>query len=60
MQQENPRLRFGPVWLASGVRVHHAWQGEPDREPVVFLPGYADSWFSYSRVLPLLPARHLA
>ena len=49
-------LRFGEVELPTGVRIHYAEQGEPGAGPtVLFLHGYSDSWFSWSRVLPLLP-----
>jgi non-heme chloroperoxidase len=60
MQQEVPQLRFATQRLASGLRLHYAEQGDPAGEAIVFLPAYTDSWFSYSRVLPLLPARHHA
>jgi non-heme chloroperoxidase len=60
MQQEVPQLRFATVRLASGPRVHYAEQGDPGGEPILFLPAYTDSWFSYSRVLPLLPPRYHA
>ena len=60
MQQEAPRLRFATQRLASGPLIHYGEQGDPGGEPVVFLPGYTDSWFSWSRVLPLLPARYHA
>jgi pimeloyl-ACP methyl ester carboxylesterase len=60
MQQEVPQLRFAAVRLASDPRVHYAEQGDPGGEPILFLPAYTDSWFSYSRVLPLLPPRHHA
>ena len=43
------------VSLATGVRIEYVEQGNPDGEPVVFLHGWPDSWFSFSRVLPLLP-----
>ena len=49
-------LTFGEVQLPGGVRLHYAEQGEPDGEPVILLHGYSDSWFSWSRVLPLFPA----
>src|SRR5512132_157637 len=58
MQHEVPQLRFGSARLASGPRVHYAEQGDPGGEPIVFLPAYTDSWFSYSRVLALLPVRY--
>jgi non-heme chloroperoxidase len=60
MQQEVPQLRFATTPLATGPRIHYAEQGDPDGEPIVFLPAYTDSWFSYSRVLPLLPSRYHA
>ena len=60
MQPEVPQLRFGTTRLASGPQVHYAEQGDPAGEPIVFLPAYTDSWFSYSRVLPLLPGRYRA
>ena len=53
-----PELRFGEQPLATGVRLHYAVQGPADGEPVVLLHGLTDSWFSFSRVLPLLPERH--
>jgi non-heme chloroperoxidase len=60
MQQEVPQLRFATTRLASGPRLHYAEQGDPAGEPIVLLPAYTDSWFSYSRVLPLLPPRYHA
>jgi pimeloyl-ACP methyl ester carboxylesterase len=48
-------LTFARVALASGVRIHYAAQGSSYGVPTVFLHGYTDSWFSFSRVLPLLP-----
>src|SRR4030095_3296442 len=60
MQQQVPQLRLATMRLASGPRVHYAEQGDPSGEPIVFLPAYTDSWFSYSRVLPLLPPRYHA
>jgi pimeloyl-ACP methyl ester carboxylesterase len=57
MHHADRRLRFATTRLATGPQVHYAEQGDPDGETILFLPAYADSWFSYSRVLPLLPAR---
>jgi non-heme chloroperoxidase len=59
-QQDAPQLRFAIARLRTGVRVHYAEQGDPTGEAIVFLPAYTDSWFSYSRVLPLLPGRYHA
>jgi pimeloyl-ACP methyl ester carboxylesterase len=53
-----PALRFAEVRLATGVRMHYAEQGDPRGDAVILLHGYSDSWFSYSRVLPLLSDRH--
>jgi non-heme chloroperoxidase len=47
--------RFATMPLATGVRLHYAEGGEPGGEAIVFLHGYTDSWFSFSRILPLLP-----
>ncbi|HET7239869.1 MAG TPA: alpha/beta hydrolase [Gemmatimonadales bacterium] len=55
-----PRLspRFSDVTLATGVRLRYAEQGDPRGPAVVLLHGYSDSWFSWSRVLPLIPSRY--
>lgn len=47
--------RHSHVKLATGIQMHYAEQGRSSGEPVILLHGYTDSWFSYSRVLPLLP-----
>ena len=60
MQQAVPPPRFATARLATGLQVHYTEQGDPGGEPIVFLPAYADSWFSYSRVLALLPTRYHA
>lgn len=44
------------VRVSTGPRLHYAEFGDPQGEPVVFLHGWPDSWFTYSRVLPHLPA----
>jgi non-heme chloroperoxidase len=48
------QLRFATMRLATGPLVHYAEQGDPGGETLVFLHGYPDSWFSFSRLLPLL------
>jgi non-heme chloroperoxidase len=60
MPHDVPELRFATARLASGPQVHYAVQGDPDGEPILFLHGYTDSWFSFSRLLPLLPSRYHA
>lgn len=52
--QETPP-RFADVHLRTGVQLHYAEQGDPDGDPIIMLHGYTDSWFSFSRVLTLLP-----
>lgn len=46
-----PRL----VQLATGPRVNCVQAGAPTGEPVLLIHGWPDAWFSYSRVMPLLP-----
>jgi pimeloyl-ACP methyl ester carboxylesterase len=60
MEDGVPPPRVATARLATGIRVHYAAQGDPRGEVLLFLHGYADSWFSFSRLLPLLPARYLA
>ncbi len=54
------RVEFATMRLATGLRVHYAEQGDREGEAIVFLHAYVDSWFSYSRVLPLLSAEYHA
>jgi non-heme chloroperoxidase len=49
--------RFKTARLATGPRLHYVEQGASDGEAIVFLHGWPDSWFSFSRLFPLLP-RH--
>ena len=61
MQPATPPPRFATAPLATGPRLHYAAQGEPGGEALVFVHGYPDSWFSFSRVLPrLAPTRYRA
>jgi non-heme chloroperoxidase len=60
MRDDLSALRFATCRLASGPQVHYAEQGAPDGEPILFLHGYTDSWFSFSRLLPLLPTGYRA
>ena len=53
-------LRFADAQLTTGIRIRYAEQGDPRGHPVILLHGYSDSWFSFSRVLPLLsPTYHV-
>ena len=59
MQQNPLQLRFATTHLATGLRLNYAEQGDPTGEAIIFLHGYSDSWFSFSRVLPFLsPVYH--
>jgi len=48
--------RLSDVTLSTGVRLAYAERGAPSGEPLVFLHGFSDSWFSFSPILPLLPS----
>src|SRR5262245_10138299 len=47
--------RLANIRIGTGPRLHYAESGAPDGNPVLFLHGWPDSWFSFSRILPLLP-----
>lgn len=53
-------LKFATVRLSTGPRIRYVERGGAEGESIVFLHAYADSWFSYSRTLPLLSAEHRA
>jgi non-heme chloroperoxidase len=53
-------LQFATTPLETGLRLHYAEQGDTSGEAIVFLHGYSDSWFSFSRMLPLLSAEYHA
>ena len=53
-----PVVRFAEVQLKTGVRLRYAEQGDPKGQPVILLHGYSDSWFSYSRILPLIDKKY--
>jgi non-heme chloroperoxidase len=50
-------IRFNAIRPQSGPRLHYAETGDCEGQAVIFLHGWPDSWFSFSRVLPLLPAQ---
>ena len=53
-------VQFSTTQLATGVTLHYAEKGDPTGEAIIFLHGYSDSWFSFSRVLPLLSLEYHA
>jgi pimeloyl-ACP methyl ester carboxylesterase len=48
-------MRYTTIPIATGPLLHYAEHGDPQGEPIVFLHGWPDSGFSFSRVLELLP-----
>jgi non-heme chloroperoxidase len=53
-------VQFATAQLATGPRLHYAERGDREGEAIIFLHGYSDSWFSFSRVLPLLSPEYHA
>ena len=53
-------VEFATVRLSTGLRLRYAERGDRRGEAVVFLHAYADSWFWFSRVLPLLAHEYRA
>ena len=51
----SPIMRFANLRLETGPSLHYAECGNREGKPVVFLHGWPDSRFTFSRVLPLLP-----
>ncbi|RPI52497.1 MAG: alpha/beta hydrolase [Acidobacteria bacterium] len=48
-------MRPAILSLASGLRLHYAEHGATGGDAIVFLHGWPDSWFSFSRVAEGLP-----
>ena len=48
-------VRSTRIQLSTGVALQVVERGPPDGEPVLFLHGFTDSWFSFTRVLDRLP-----
>ena len=53
---EAPAVRFGEARLSNDLRLRYLEQGPVEGDAVLMLHGISDSSFSFSRVLPLLPA----
>jgi len=59
LQQPSGDVHFATVSLSTDVTLHYAERGDRMGEAIVFLHAYTDSWFAFSRVLPLLsPSYH--
>lgn len=52
--------RFRRASLSGGPRLHYAEYGDSAGRPIVLLHGWPDTWFSYSRLVPLLPGNFRA
>lgn len=50
--------RFDTIQLSTGISMHYAEYGDATGDPIVFLHGFSDSWFSYSEVIKHLDPRH--
>jgi non-heme chloroperoxidase len=44
------------IGLSNRIKLQYVEQGDPNGTAVIFLHGYTDSWHSFEKVLPLLPA----
>jgi non-heme chloroperoxidase len=59
MHQPND-VQFATIRLSTGPRLHYAERGDRTGQAIVFLHAYVDSWFWFSRVLPLLSPEYHA
>ena len=59
MHQQND-VQFATIRLSTGPRLHYAERGDRTGQAIVFLHAYVDSWFWFSRVLPLLSPEYHA
>ncbi len=50
-----PAVSLDVVRLSNGVTLHYASRGPRTGPAVIMIHGFSDSWFSFSRILPLLP-----
>jgi pimeloyl-ACP methyl ester carboxylesterase len=50
-------ITLGDVTLRNGLHLSYAERGPRLGPVVLMLHGYSDSWFSFSRVMPLLPKK---
>jgi non-heme chloroperoxidase len=51
-----PPMSFAELALGNGIHLHYARQGSTYGPAIILLHGYSDSSFSFSRVMPLIPA----
>lgn len=55
---KDDRITALDIKLHNGITLNYVVQGDPKGPVLVLLHGAGDSWHSYERVLPLLPARY--
>jgi pimeloyl-ACP methyl ester carboxylesterase len=55
LQKGKPNVRFARVRLANGLQLHYADEGDIDGHVILLLHGWPDSWYTFSRLLKLLP-----
>lgn len=60
MMHQPKSVEFATTYLSTGPRLHFAEQGDRTGEAIIFLHGYVDSWFAFSRVLALLSPEYHA
>src|SRR5919205_2320626 len=53
-------VQFSMTHLTTNLTLHYAEQGDQAGGAIILLHGYSDSWFSFSRVLPLLSPEYHA
>jgi pimeloyl-ACP methyl ester carboxylesterase len=52
----NSRIILNTIEVAPGKKLQYAEKGTETGAPVLFLHGLSDSWHSFEKILPLLPA----
>lgn len=57
-QSKDDRVTAADIQLHNGITLNYVVQGDVRGPVVVLLHGAGDSWHSYQRVLPLLPATY--
>jgi alpha-beta hydrolase superfamily lysophospholipase len=55
---KDDRITALDIKLHNGITLNYVVQGDPKGPVLVLLHGAGDSWHSYERVLPLLPASY--
>jgi non-heme chloroperoxidase len=55
MKTKQTVIEFNDIDLGTGIRLRYASAGPCNGQPLLLLHGYSDSWFSFSRVVDLMP-----